>query len=97
MIIYDNLVPHRPTLYIMFNEFSGSMFSGLTEIHYQCHEYYWCFRHNEKANEKVLTLGAHAQRGLRYLVFVSVCVCVYAYFRATGNEADGEQYQRLQC
>ena len=46
-----------------------------------------------------LTLGAHAQRGLRYLVCVSVCVCVcvYAYFSATGNEADDERYQRLLC
>ena len=25
---------------------------------------------------KLLTLGAHAQRGLRYLVRVCVCVCV---------------------
>ena len=28
-----------------------------------------------------------------YLVYVSD---VYAYFRTTGNEADGERYQRLQ-
>ena len=26
-----------------------------------------------------------------------VCECVYAYFRAMGNELDGERYQRLQC
>ena len=48
----------------------------------------------------LLTLGAHAQRGLRYLVCVSVCVCVcvcvYAYFSAMGNEADSERYKRLQ-
>ena len=50
----------------------------------------------------LLTLGVHVQRGLRYLVCVSVCVCVcvcvcfYAYFSAMGNEADSEQYQRLQ-
>ena len=48
----------------------------------------------------LLTLGAHAQRGLRYLVCVSVCVCVcvcvYAYYSAIGNEADSERYQPLQ-
>ena len=27
-------------------------------------------------SEYVLTLGAHAQRGLRYLLCVSVCLCV---------------------
>ena len=25
------------------------------------------------------------------------CVCVYAYIRATGNEADDKRYQRLLC
>ena len=29
-------------------------------------------------------------------VCVCVCVCFYAYFSAMGNEADSEQYQRLQ-
>ena len=34
----------------------------------------------------LLTIGAHAQRGLQYLVCVSVClsVCVYDYSRTTG-------------
>ena len=48
----------------------------------------------------LLTLGAHAQRELRYLVCVSVClsvcVSVYAYSRTMGNEAADECYQWLQ-
>ena len=46
-------------------------------------------------------LGAHAQRGLQYLVCVSVClsVClsVYDYSCTTGYEAVYERYQQLQC
>ena len=46
-----------------------------------------------------LTLGAHAQRGLQYLVCVSVClsVClsVRLYSRTTGNDAVYERYQQL--
>ena len=47
----------------------------------------------------LLTLGAHAQRGLQYLVCVSVCVCVYIYdySRTTGYEAAYERYQQLLC
>ena len=39
----------------------------------------------------------HAQRGLQYLVCVSVClcVCVYDYSRTTGYEAVYERYQQL--
>ena len=52
-------------------------------------------------NGQILTLGAQAQQGLQHLFCVSVCefvcVCVSSYSRATGNEADGERYQRLQC
>ena len=59
-----------------------------------------CIPCSSEVVRKSLTLGAHAQRGLRYLVCVSVCVCVcvcvYAYFSAMGNEADSERYQRLQ-
>ena len=50
----------------------------------------------------LLTLGAHAQRGLRYLVCPSVCVCVcvclsvYLNPRTTGNEVACERYTRLQ-
>ena len=48
-----------------------------------------------------LTLGAHAQRGLQYLVCVSVCLsvclCVDDYSRTTGYEAAYERYQQLQC
>jgi len=33
-----------------------------------------------------LTLGAHAQRGLPYLVCVSVCVSVSTYSRPTGTK-----------
>ena len=40
-----------------------------------------------------LTLGAHAQRGLQYLVCVSVCLSVYDYSRTTGYEAAYERYQ----
>ena len=45
---------------------------------------------------QLLTIGAHAQRGLRYFVCLSVCLCVYTYSRTTGNEAGDEQYQQLQ-
>ena len=38
------------------------------------------------------TLGAHAQRGLQYLV----CLCVYRYSGTTGYEAAYERYQQLQ-
>ena len=41
-------------------------------------------------------VDAHAQPGLPVSVGVSV-LCVYAYFRPTGNEANVERYQRLQC
>ena len=47
----------------------------------------------------LLTLGAHAQRGLRYLVCPSVCVCVclsvYLNSRAAGNKAAREWYTCL--
>ena len=50
---------------------------------------------------ELLTLGAHAQRGLQYLVCVSVClsVCLFVddYSRTTGYEAAYERYQQLQC
>ena len=36
----------------------------------------------------LLTLGAHAQRGLQYLV----CLSVYDYSRTAGNEAASERY-----
>ena len=43
--------------------------------------------------DTLLTLGAHAQRGLQYLVCVSVCVCVsvtqhltfHVFIRATND------------
>ena len=50
----------------------------------------------------LLTLGAHAQRGLRYLVCPSVCVCVcvclsvYLNSQTTRNEVARERYTRLQ-
>ena len=56
-----------------------------------------------------LTLGAHAQRRLHYIVLLCVCVCVclsvylsiclfvYDYSRTTGYEAAYERYQQLQC
>ena len=53
-----------------------------------------------RCNTSLLTLGAHVQRGLQYLVCVSVCmsVClfVYDYSCTTGYEAAYEQYQPLQ-
>ena len=53
----------------------------------------------------ILTLGAHAQRGLQYIVvlcvclYVCLCVCrpVYDYSRTTGYEAAYERYQQFQC
>ena len=45
----------------------------------------------------LLTLGAHAQRRLQYMVSVSVCLCVYYYSRTTGYEAAYERYLQLQC
>ena len=56
---------------------------------------------NLSARRLLLTLGAHAQRGLQYLVCVSVClfVCLSVddYSRTTGYEAAYERYQQLQC
>jgi len=51
----------------------------------------------------LLTLGAHAQRGLLYLVCVSVCVCVClsvcvsvsTYSCPTGTKPAHQWYQRL--
>ena len=47
-----------------------------------------------------LTLGAHAQRGLQYLVCpcvcLSVCLCVDAYSGTTDYEAAHKLNQRLQ-
>ena len=40
----------------------------------------------------LLTLGAHAQRGLLYLVVL----CVHDYSRTAGNEGASERYQQLQ-
>ena len=44
----------------------------------------------------LLTLGAHAQRGLLYLVCPSVCLSVHDYSRTAGNEGASERYQQLQ-
>ena len=46
----------------------------------------------------LLTLGAHAQRGLQYMLCVCLfaCVSVSSYSPTTGSEADGERYQWLQ-
>ena len=45
----------------------------------------------------LLTLGAHAQQGLQYLVCVSVYLSVHNYSRTTGYGAAYERYQQLQC
>ena len=37
------------------------------------------------------------QRGLQYLVCVSVCLFVYDYSRITGYGVAYERYQQLQC
>ena len=53
--------------------------------------------------QSLLTLDAHAQRGLRYLVCVSVCVClcvcvsVSTYSRTTRNKTAQKRYQLVQC
>ena len=51
----------------------------------------------------LLTLGAHVQRGLRYLVCPSVCLCVclsvclfYLNSGTTGNKSARERYTHLQ-
>ena len=41
----------------------------------------------------LLTLVAHAQRGLQYLV----CVCVDCYSHGTGHDMAYEWHQQLQC
>ena len=50
---------------------------------------------------ELLTLGTHVQRGLQYLVCVSVClsVClsVTTFSAATRNETVKKRYQRVQC
>ena len=45
--------------------------------------------------EQSLTLGMHVQQGLLCIVCecLSICLCVYIYFHATGNKADGEGHQ----
>ena len=44
----------------------------------------------------LLTLGAHAQRGLQYLVCVSVCLSVTTFSATARNNALNKIYQRLQ-
>ena len=45
----------------------------------------------------LLTLSTHAQRGLQYLVCVSVCVCVcYHIFCHTSNKPAKKRHQRVQ-
>ena len=44
----------------------------------------------------LLTLGAHAQRGLQYLVCVSVCLSVTTFSATARNNAPNKIYQRLQ-
>ena len=53
-------------------------------------------------NDKLLTLGAHAQRGLQQLSRVCVCVCVcvcpsvrYPYSGKPSTEASYQRFQRL--
>ena len=45
----------------------------------------------------LLTLGAHAQQRLQYLVCESDCLFVYDYSRTTSYEVAYERYQQLQC
>ena len=44
----------------------------------------------------LLTLGAHAQRGLQYLVCVSLCLSVTTFSATARNNAPNKIYQRLQ-
>ena len=43
-----------------------------------------------------LTLGAHVQRGLRYLVRKCVCLSVTMFSATTHNETTKERYQKVQ-
>ena len=43
-----------------------------------------------------LTLGAHAQRGLRYLVRVCVCPSVTTFSATMRNKTTKEQYQKIE-
>ena len=49
-----------------------------------------------QARNLLLTLGAHAQRGLQYLVCVSVCLSVTTFSATAHNNAPNKIYQRLQ-
>jgi len=42
-----------------------------------------------------LTLGAHAHRGLPYLICVCVCVPVSTYSHPTGTKPAHQRYQRF--
>ena len=44
-----------------------------------------------------VTLGAHAQRGLQYLVCKSVRLSVTTFSATTRNKAAKKRYQRVQC
>ena len=63
-----------------------SCYAWLLWLSVVMHGYQWLYAW-------LLTLGAHAQRGLRYLVCVCVCVCVsvtqhltfYVFIRATND------------
>ena len=52
--------------------------------------------YNFLRREGLLTFGAHAQRGLQYLVCVFVCLSVDAYSCTTGYKAAYELYKRVQ-
>ena len=44
---------------------------------------------------KLLTLGRHAQRGLQYLVCLSVCLSVFPYSGSTRDKKYNERYHRV--
>ena len=46
--------------------------------------------------QSLLTLGAHAQRGLQYLVCVSVCLSVTTFSATTRNKPAKKRHQRVQ-
>ena len=66
----------------------GNMVCYQVFRHHRPQEAHWRHTDCQHCNYGVrdyLTLGAHAQRGLQYLVCVSVCVCVCYFLAADEN------------
>ena len=52
--------------------------------------------HFRQPKRALLTLGAHVQRGLLYLVRKFVCLSVTTFSATTRNETTKERYQKVQ-